>query len=396
MGPRQALEEQRALEGMIARMEISMTRGANWLISQFAPHGPIMAARDLSYCHKVVWGLFEDGRWSEVDRLLQWIQAQARQGPGRYFFPEEPPFNKDMQLLYRFLTFARVAETLRHPAFSTDEIRQEVLAYQHRSGGVFANREQAEYRKSLNPLLAAFFGEWALAAGLLDPARKAGDFLVRVTELNERFMKESPGRFYFNFDPVREELQTKPADGENINSFVDTAGAKQHFYFIGAAMALLADLYAIVPRDSYLSAAEKLAAFEDRLNPQALKWPSYCKIGWGAAELYAVTGHPEHRRMAANVAEVTFMRAQTASGGWEHMFYPLRDAGAWTRVEYDGQGRVAHRRELEDDGSWAWLSGHEITGEFLGEMGCTLKVFKAALVPGACFLIRGAPEEDEA
>jgi len=34
---------------------------------------------------------------------------------------------------------------------------------------------------------------------------------------------------------------------------------------------------------------------------------------------------------------------------------------------------------IEQDGSWAWLSGHEITGEFLGEMGRTLKVFKAAL-----------------
>jgi hypothetical protein len=34
---------------------------------------------------------------------------------------------------------------------------------------------------------------------------------------------------------------------------------------------------------------------------------------------------------------------------------------------------------LPDDGSFAWLSGHEISGEFLGEMGRTLKVFKAAL-----------------
>ncbi len=377
MGLRELLEERRALEAMIARLEVSMTRGANWLISEFAPSGPIMRERDVSYCHKVVWGLFEDGRLDEVNHILDWLQAHARQGVGRYFFPEERPFNKDMQILYRFLTFGKVAEAVRHPAFCTEEIRREILSYQHSSGGAFANKEKAEYRQALNPLLAAFFGGWALAAGLLEPARKAGDFIVRMTELNESHMNANPGRLYFNFDPVKEQLQAQPAPGENINCFVDTVGAKQHFYFIGCSMALLANLYEATGKASYLDAAEALARFEQRLNPVGLRWPSYCKIGWGAAELYCVTGKPEHRVMAANVSEVTFMRAQTATGAWEHMFYPLRDSGAWTEVVYDGQGRVP--KTLTEDGSWAWLSGHEIAGEFLGEMGRTRKVFKAAL-----------------
>lgn len=63
------------------------------------------------------------------------------------------------------------------------------------------------------------------------------------------------------------------------------------------------------------------------LNPAGLRWPSYCKVGWGAAELYAVTGSPTHRIMAANVSEVTFMGAQTDYGGWEDMVYPLKDQG---------------------------------------------------------------------
>ncbi len=377
MGMRELLEEKRALEAMIPRLELSLTKAAHWLISQFAPPGPIMGARDLSYCHKVIWGLFEDGRLNEVNRLLDWIEANARQGVGRYFFPGEPPFNKDMQLLYRFLTFGKVAEALRHPAFCTEQIREEVLTYQHPCGGVFANKEDPEYRRALNPLIASFFGEWALAAGLLEPAQKAGDFLVRMAEWNQKYMNDTPGRFYFNFDPVRGELQTQPAAGENINCFVDTAGAKQHFYFIGASMALLANLYAATANGCYLDAAEKLARFEQRLNPLGLEWPSYCKIGWGAAELYAVTGRPEHRVMAANVSQVTFLGAQTEAGGWEHMFYPLRDAGTWTEIVYDGKGRVP--ATLSNDGSWAWLSGHEITGEFMGEMGRTLKAFKAAL-----------------
>jgi hypothetical protein len=81
--------------------------------------------------------------------------------------------------------------------------------------------------------------------------------------------------------------------------------------------------------------------------------------------------------MAANVSAITFMAAQTGYGGWEDMYYPLKDHGAWRSVEYDGAGRVPET--LPDDGSWAHLAGHEITGEFLGEMGRTLAAFKVAL-----------------
>lgn len=376
MDLRELLEERRSLDMMTMRMDIAMIKAANWLISQFAPRGPIMSVRDLSYCHKAVWGLFEFGHLKEVERLLNWIEANARQAPARCYFPEEPPFNKDLQLLYRFLTFARVAEAIRHPAFANDAVRQEVLTYQHASGGVFGNKEAPQYNRTLNGLLAAFFGEWALAAGLVEPAERAGEFLVCMNKMNRRAMNATPGRYYFNYDPQRGALVTEAAPGETINCFVDTAGDKQHFFFIGAAMALLADLYEAAGKQRYLEAAEELAAFEQRLNPVGLRWPSYCKIGWGAAELYAVTGKPEHRRMAANVSEITFMSAQTSAGGWEHMLYPLRDEGVWRQVNYDGQGRVP--QSVPDDGSWARLSGQEIAGEFMAEMGRTLKVFKAA------------------
>ncbi len=378
MDMRTLLEERRALEGMIARCALAVARGADWLIERFAPAGPIMRERDLSYCHKVVWGLYEDGRLEAVERLLDWIAANARMGVGRYGFPEEPPFNNEMQLLYRFLTFGKVAERLRHPAFANDETRAEILTYQHPSGGVFGNKDKAQYMQALNPLFTSFFTEWALAAGLVDAAVKSADFLAHLVELNLPSMRAEPGRFYFNYDPRQGALVTEAAPGEEINCFVDTVKTRQHFYYIGTAMAALADVYALTGQVRHLEAALALAAFEERLNPQGLLWPSYCKVGWGAAQLYAVTGAPAHRRMAANVSEVTFMGAQTSSGGWEDMAYPLRDHGAWERVAYDGSGR-GNARALPQDGTWALLAGEEITGEFLGEMGRTLAVFKAML-----------------
>jgi hypothetical protein len=298
-------------------------------------------------------------------------------GVGRYGFPEEPPFNNKMQLLYRFLTFGKVAERLRHPGFANNETREEILSYQHPSGGVYGNKDEPELMQALNPLIASFFTQWALAADLMEPAAKSADFLAMMVERNLPHMQRDPGRFYFNYDPEGDELIIEPLPGQEINCFVDTVRPKQHFYYIGTAMAALADVYAATGEMSYLGAALRLAEFEQQLNPEGLRWPSYCKIGWGAAELYAVTGSPAHRTMAANVSEITFMAAQTQYGGWEDMYYPLKDDGAWRSVFYDGAGRVPDT--LPDDGSWARLAGQEITGEFLGEMGRTLAAFKTAL-----------------
>lgn len=377
LGIRDLLDEKRALEAAIQHTSVAMARGADWLIGQFAPAGPIMRERDLSYCHKVTWGLYEDGRLDAVERLLDWIAAHARMGVARYGFPEEPPFNNEMQLLYRFLTFAKVAERLRHPGFANDQTRDEVLTYQHPSGGVYGNKDSPALMRTLNPLVTSFFTQWALSAGLSGPATRSADFLATMVERNLEHMRADPGRFYFCHNPQSDALVTTPTPGSELDCFVDTVKPKQHFYYIGTAMAALADVYAAQGGERYLDAALRLAEFERRLNPLGLRWPSYCKIGWGAAELYRVTGAPAHRVMAANVSEVTFMGAQTAHGGWEPMFYPLRDSGAWQSVEYDGAGRVPET--LPRDGSWAKLSGHEIAGEFLGEMGCTLAAFKVAL-----------------
>jgi hypothetical protein len=377
MGPHQLLDEKRALEEAIARLELSMTRAANWIISQFAPNGPIMREPRLSLCHKSTWGLFEDGRLEEANRLLDWIDANAKLGVGRYGFARETPFENEQQLLYRLLTFGKVAEDLRHPAFANDETRQEILTYQHPCGGVVGYKEDPAYVQTLNPLFTGFFGIWALKAGLVEPAVKAAEFLIHMCELNKPHMDGEPGRFYFTYDPATDSLNTDFEEGQSVNYVFDTTSQKGHFYHLGVVVALLADVYKATGDQQLLNVAEELCLFERRLNPVALKWPSYCKIAWGAGELYGLTGKPEHRIAAMNVCDITFIAAQEASGAWSRMFYPLRDDGAWQSVDYDGTDAVPVT--LPDDGSWEMLEPQDISGEFLGETGRAKKAFKHVL-----------------
>ena len=369
--------ERQDLEEIIPRMRAPLERGADWLIGQFSPGGPIMDRLDLSYCHKTAWGLYEAGRLDAARTLLDWIHENARMGVARYGFPDEPPFNNELQLLYRFLTIGTVAEKMGHPSFTDQETREEVLTYQDFAGGVFGNKDDPKYMAVQNPLLASFFVEWATAAGLLGPAKASTDFLAMLVGQNLPHMVDEPGRFYFSYDPVKRDLITEPPPGGNINCFVDTMGEKQQFYQIGTAMAALANFYIECGTPRHLEAALFLADFVERLNPRGLHWPSYCKIGWGAAALYRATGSPEHRKMAAGVSETTFIGSQTARGGWEDMYYPIVDHGAWESVTYDGSGDTPEG--IPRDGTWEMLSRYEITGEFLAEMGFTLHVFEEAL-----------------
>ena len=371
------LDEIDILKGMIRRMDRAMARGADWLVSQFAPRGPIMRERCVSYCHKVTWGLYEAGRVPEVVRLIEWLAKNAQRSPGEYYFPEEPAFEKDMQRVYRTLAFAKVAEIIRHPALANDATRAQILKYQHKSGGV-ANYIDHGFPAALEPLNTTFFGQWALAARLLEPAMKAGDWVVELVALNDKHLKADPPRFFYKRETATGKLITKFAKGQRMNTLIDAVTVKQPSWVSGTCMALLADLYVVTKKEKYLKATLKLAAFEDACDPKLLFWPSKCKVAWGAAELYRVTGHPAIRMIMADVVRVTFMDQQLPHGGWSDVYYPLCDHGAWRSVVYSGPNKCVPKK-IKDDGTWGLLRGQEITGEFMGEMGCARAACQAVL-----------------
>ncbi|MBT3377542.1 MAG: hypothetical protein HN742_12435 [Lentisphaerae bacterium] len=371
------IEEIDALEALIPQIDDAIEEGAHFLVSSLAPNGPVLTTKSVSPCHKMAWGLYEAGRTREVVRILEWLDANAKQAPGEYYFPEEQWYEKDMQRVYRTITFGRIAEYLHHPAFANDEVRARIKRYQHSSGGV-ANCIDDGFPEALDPLNTTFFGHWALAAGLTDEAIKAGDWIAEMIELNAPYLaQESPAIYYTRKRDSGELVTDIPPDGR-MNVVVDTKTVKQPSWVTGTCMAYLADLYTATGTNRYLDAALSLVPFETQCTHRALFWPSKCKVGWGAAQVYRLTTDPVHRKIAANVARSTFMMSQRSDGSWPHMFYPLKDTGAWRQVVYGGPN-IDVPEAIEQDESYCWLSSYEITGEFLGELGRTSACFSEVL-----------------
>ena len=377
-------------EHLLGAMRVSLAQGAHFLTSRIAPNGPILAERSVSYVHKASWGMYAAGvDHDTIARLLDWVQREALQDNGDFYFPDEPPGYKDMQRVYRALAFGKVAAWIGHPVIRQPGVIDRILQYQHKpSGGVFHyigdDPRHVEEQPTLGSLNTTFFGHFMLAVDLREQAMAAGEWVRRWAEANREHMAR--GLIYTLVTPDGE-LVTDVAPGERIGKILDAEHPKQEFWHVGTAMAYLVDLYEAMrtrwgcsdeQARPYLDAALELLDFEATMPLDTYLWPSKCKVGWGAGELLRVLVQhglgdaqtlEDAYRVAERVALFTFMDNQLPHGGWPPMHYPLSDEIPEMAYSYKPLKHTVRVPPRAIAGSRTiFLPAEEITGEFLGEM----------------------------
>jgi hypothetical protein len=223
-----------------------------------------------------------------------------------------------------------------------------------------------------------------IALDLREQAVAAGDWILNWVAANGDALTR--GELYTHMTPAGQ-LVTDVLPEERIAKVVDTRSPKQEFWHVGTAMAYLVDLYESMSRAwgrpesvarPYLDAALALLEFELTMPLDTYLWPSKCKVGWGAGELLRVLVQYDLAnaatletvyQVAERVALFTFLDSQLAHGGWSLMHYPL--ACGIPEMEFGYKplaGAVCVPQERIEGSRTIWLSGEEITGEFLGEM----------------------------
>ncbi len=375
---------------LLGAMRVALVQGGQFLCSRITPGGPILHERNLSFIHKTTWGMYAAGvDHDTIARLLDWAEHNALQPSGDFYFPEETPEYKDFQRVYRPLNFCRIAAWIDHPLLRRPGVVERILQYQHQpSGGVFHyigdDPQNVEPPATIGTLNTTFFGHLMIALDLRPRALAVGDWVRRWVDANREHMPS--GKVYAQMTPEGD-LVTDVAAGERISKIVDTQSPKQEFWNVGTAMAYLVYLYDTMRTDwgeseevaqPYLEAALALLDFEATMPLDTYLWPSKCKVGWGAGELLRVL--VEHQlgdeptiekayRVAERVAMFTFLDNQLADGGWPWMHYPLSEQIAEMALSYKPLKNTVGAPPNRIDGSQTiFLSGEEITGEFLGEM----------------------------
>jgi len=379
------------MEHLLNAIRVSMQHGGSFLINRRAPNGPIMREPNLSYIHKATWGMYAAGvEHGIIAQLLDWARDNALQPNGDFYIPGEGPEYKDMQRVYRPLTFGKVAVWIDHPLMEDELVLDRILQYQHESGGVFNyigdDPAQIEEQPTIGTLNTSFFGHLMLTMDRKAEAMAAGAWLCQFVRANGNM--SARGKMYTNMTPEGE-LVTDIGPGERMSGVVDNEAPKQEFWQVGTVMAYLAALYEKMrahwgysedEAQTYLDNALILLDFEDSMPLYTYLWPSKCKVGWGAGELLRILakykkGTEEQiekaYRAAKNVAIFTFMDNQLPNGGWSCLHYPLSELAPEMAFDYKPlKGLVNVPDSRIPDSETIFLSGEEITGEFLGEMKC--------------------------
>ncbi len=380
---------------LLAATRISLVQGGQFLTGRIAPNGPILQERNLSYVHKTTWGMYAAGvEHGTIARLLDWARQETLQDNGDFYFPDEPPEYQVFQRVYRPLNFLKVAAWIDHPVVRVPGVIERVLQYQHEpSGGVFHyigdDPQQVEPQETIGPLNTTFFGHLMIALDMIaldtrDRAISAGEWVRRWVDANREHFPQ--GRLYTQMD-LAGELVTDVAPGERLSKIVDTQRPKQEFWNVGTAMAYLAVLYDVMrgtwgrgedEARPYLDAALALVDFEAAMPLDTYLWPSKCKVGWGAGELLRVLAEygleddetaEKVYRIAERVAMFTFLDGQLPDGGWPQMHYPLSEDIPEMGFSYKPLKNTVGVPPHPIKGSQTiFLSGEEITGEFLGEL----------------------------
>ena len=375
---------------LLGAMRISLAQGGAFLAGRVAPYGPIASAPNVSYNHKASWGMYASGVDHDViARMLDWLDKEALQPNGDFYFPTEAPAYKDLQRVYRPMTFGKVAAWIDHPIIRKPVVLDRILQYWHEpSGGCFHyvgdDPKKVEAQATLGTLNTSFFGHLMVALDMREQAIKTGDWMKHWVELNRPHIPE--GRLYSQVTPDGQ-LITDVGPGERIYKYVDRYHPAQEGWNPGTAMAYLVVLYEAMrtrwdyPEEQargYLDAAIELLDFEATTLLDTYLWPSKCKVAWGAGELLRVLvqydlGDEEliekTYRVAERAAVFTFMDNQLASGAWAVMHYPLDADIPEINFSYKPlKGTVHVPTEPIEGSKTIWLSSEEITGEFLGEL----------------------------
>jgi len=377
-------------EHLLGAMRTALFQGGQFFVSRIEPNGPILRERNVSYMYKASWGMYAAGvDHAVIARLIDWVEREALKPNGDFYFPEEGVEYKDMQRVYRAMTFGKVAAWIGHPVIRSPRVVERILQYQHRpSGGVFAcigdDPKHVEPQPAIGSLNTTFFGHLMIALDRRDEALAAGEWVRRWVAANRQHLAR--GALYTQMTPDGQ-LLTDVAPGERISKVVDTQHPKQEFWHVGTAMAYLAVLYDTMrarwgstaeQARPYLDAALALLDFEATMPLDTYLWPSKCKVGWGAGELLRVLvqyGWEEQAtlekayRVAERVAVFTFLDNQLPDGGWPAMHYPLSEQISEIDYSYKPlKGTVWAPPQPIPGSRTIFLSGEEITGEFLGEM----------------------------
>jgi hypothetical protein len=286
----------------------SARRGVEWLLDQQTASGSWRQVEREVYdaYYKGSWSLASAGHLDAAHRLLTHVQRTFLAFDGD-FEPRHSPLHTVIARYYCSAYAVLGAQKLDRYEIAAPAMRFLLSQQDPDHGGFYSVKTQPGERLRSDSMSTSMCGVACLAAGQMAGAVRAGDFLLRMAEMqpapDERFYTtlDEQGRLITEFAPEMTEWRV-----------VQASAAQQRWFAVGLPFA-----FAILLRDAtgekrFSRLADELFAFQSR---GAEPWdvPSSGKAGWACSILYRNTGELRYREIALRVAR-QIMGYQTPAG----------------------------------------------------------------------------------
>ena len=203
-----------------------------------------------------------------------------------------------------------------------------VLKFQDPTYGGFYNTFDATTKTIGQSLIdsssTSSAGLACLATGRMEEARRAGDFILRLLE-----MQPEPDKYFFScmkkdgtvHADVFGNEDAWASEGRKQKCLSTQAdGCSELTWLIGKPTKFLARLYTATAEEKYLDGARTAFYFFHKLHENA--WTNYasCKTMWAGAELYRQTGEKVFAQTAIRILDY-YCDTQSPSGSWVHKLW---------------------------------------------------------------------------
>lgn len=329
---------QNNLEEKLAVYRQASRRGTEWLLNLTTPEGPIGPVEQRMYYYRVPWALALVGEISAASRLLDWISKHMFTADGDFDgVSPQGIFDK------RFGSYPLACLIVGASKLQRFDIvcrgTEQLLTWQDpTSGGFFNTRSDMSPSGEQELFPACQAGMTLLLAGQVEPARKAGQWVRRLWELQP----DIEHKLYHVFTPAGG-LVTSPPSEPAAAYITRKDDPWQYHYNGGIAAAFLTELHMATGEPEWLELARAYQEFSITTDECQFRSMQVCKSGWGAGRLFVATGEPRYRDWTVRMGD-WFVGHQFDDGHWENtkFWVPHPDVADKIEITAEFVMHVAH------------------------------------------------------
>ncbi len=293
----------------------SARRGVDWLLAHQQRDGSWKRLPEAPFdaYYRASWTLGVMGEAAAAERELDFVKSSFMTADGD-FVPRENGWYHHVHYSYPNAILLLGAHRLGRYDVAMPALRYLLGQQDPTHGGFYMTRVEPGERGDCNTLTTAMAGIACLAAGRVEAAVKAGDWLQRLVELQPARSE----RFYTTTGPDGRLRTDYPQEATRWH-MVDAEVETQCWYAVGLPFVFALLLHEATAEERYADIARWLLDFQLLcVNP----WdgPSSGKGAWGCSILYRLTGEQRFRDIALHVAG-NFASRQTPEGWFKGWLY---------------------------------------------------------------------------